>query len=125
MGWKGLREFTIFLLFLLPSETFATELLLHCTSDGGLESYFLLSPERSTVERVDKEPSISGELKVSEKFYVLSFKGTETSYPIRVAVNRYSGKFEWEHGNDEFGQLSMENVFQVGVCEEEKAEKKF
>ena len=125
MGWKGLREFTIFLLFLLPSETFATELLLHCTSNQGFESHFLLNPERNTVERVDEEPSISGELKVSENFYVLSFKGTETSYPIRVAVNRYSGKFEWEHGNGEFGRYSMENVLQVGVCAKEKAEKKF
>lgn len=125
MGCRGLREFTIFLLFLLPSETFATELLLHCTSNGGVGNYFLLNPERNTVERVDMEPSISGDLKVSENFYILSFKGSETTWPLRVEVNRYSGKFEWEHGNDEFGQFSMENVFRVGVCAKEKAEKKF
>ena len=59
----------------------------------------------------------SGTVLATEYFYHISFTATETGARSLMSINRYTGHFKWETGNDPFGVSSTDNIVHSGTCE--------
>ncbi len=117
---------TTIIVFFFTFEASALELLLKCGKEEVEDkTYILIKSKLKTAHLIENDPVVDGFLEVTSTFYKMNFPKTKKTYHIGIKINRYTGKFEWEHGNDPFWEFSVNNVYRSGICEESKAQKKF
>ena len=123
-----MRQLLLITVFaILNSAAYAEEdVLLKCTFKGfddGYVRFYLVEPKAETVTLVDTDDAEVCSLKVQSHLFEWACDGVEGRYPSIGKANRYTGEFETEWGKDPFGQYSQSNVFRVGTCVAQKAEK--
>jgi hypothetical protein len=93
--------------------------------EGTLERAYVLYPAVFLAQRVDVAEQVNGRLLNFDHVYQLDFPKTETQYPHRARLFRYTGEIEVEWGLEPFDVYSNGNVFQTGICTVSEAIKKF
>ena len=93
-----------------------------CTFSG-FERFYLVEPKSETVTLVDTDDAEVCSLKAQPHLFQWDCDGNDVRYPSIGQANRYTGEFETEWGNEPFGQYSQSNVFKVGTCVAQKADK--
>ena len=108
------------------NEVHAEDILLVCDSD-----YILLRPDAEMAALVEKDPVVVGQLTVKDNLYLMKFPKTEKTYEIHIKVNRYTRKFEWEHGTPPFfnsnarDESTPGNFYRTGECQQTDAVRRF
>jgi hypothetical protein len=100
-------------------------LILKCSLENGSDRVYVLYPSIFRAKRVDGAEAVYGTALDLDHVYQLDFPQTETQYPHRARIFRYTGKIEVEWGLQSFDMFSSGNVFQEGVCEISEEQKKF
>ena len=103
-------------------------IMLYCTYGGtDMEFVILINSEDGQAVRVDAEPSETCKLTTSPNFFEWDCKGNEKYWPSSTKVNRYTGKFEKEHGSEPFWKIPMTigNLHNRGTCTADKPKKLF
>ena len=104
----------------------AQDILLVCDDD-----YILLRPAAEKAALVEKDPVVLGQLTVKDNLYLIEFPKTESTFEIHIRVNRYTSKYEWEHGTPPFFSLitvveeKPSNFYRSGECQQTDAVRKF
>jgi hypothetical protein len=93
--------------------------------DGAYERAYVLYPSVSRAKRVDGAETVEGRLLDLDHVYQLDFPKSDTGYPQRARLFRYTGEIEVEWGMQPFDVYSNGNVFQTGICTASEAVKKF
>ncbi len=118
--------FAMLLTLATVNEVHAEDILLACDGD-----HILLRPDGEMAVLVEKDPAVVGQLTVKDNLYVMQFPKTDKTHEIHVKVNRYTGKFEWEHGTPPFfrstpsDEAQPKNFYRTGECEQTDAVRKF
>ena len=123
-----MKQVVLITVFLLKTSALhaAEDVLLKCTFNGhsnGYDRFYLVETNAETVTLVDTDDAEVCSLTVKPHLFEWACDGTERRYPSIGKANRYTGEFETEWGNDPFGQYSQSNVFRVGTCVAQKADK--
>lgn len=121
-----MRHILLSLMFTVMTSALHAEedVLLKCTfKRDGYVRFYLVEPKSETVTLVDTDDAEVCSLKVQPHLFEWACDGTEGRWPSIGQANRYTGEFETEWGNEPFGQYSQSNVFRLGTCVAQKAEK--
>jgi hypothetical protein len=119
-GARGfLATSVIGVVFVVAAGAQTEDVLLSCEGNYGLTSYILLHPAQEQAELIDRDPAVIGSLTVEDNLYRMVFPRTDKTHEIHILVNRYSGKFEWEHEDP------PDRVFRTGTCSASEAVRKF
>ncbi len=115
----------IVVLFAYGGTVSAEALTLECIDVHGGKFVFILDVTEKSAQFVTLETVVTGTLQTDEHHYQLQFPKSEGRWEVHVWIERYSGKFSWEHGEPPFGQLSASNLFRSGKCEKIAYKPKF
>ena len=120
---------TISLIFGLSISVQSQEnIMLYCTYSGtDIEFVILINSKDSQAITVDAEPPETCKLTTLPNFFEWDCKGNEKYWPSSTKVNRYTGKFEKEHGSEPFWKIPMTigNLYNRGTCTADKPKKLF
>ena len=64
-----------------------------------------------------------GFLTTKPDYYNIKFEGNDSSFPLEITINRYTGGFELEFGSQPFGNYELGNVYRTGTCQLLKEQK--
>ena len=119
LSTKGhMAKFTLLAAILMAcaGTTHASPVLACENTSSELKVTYVLNVSGNTAYDSTKKNKREGTLVTTHDYYSITFEGTDSHYPQEVLINRYTGEFEREFGDEPFGEMSPKNAHQIGNC---------